>query len=210
MPNPDPPLSPSEVGTASHGCSLDGWKREKGFPPSGCSLSLSLSHAKNENPHLAKLPPSFPFLPLALHALQQHRGQEVITGCSPEDNKIKRIDLLWGWKHWISAAVFLWGWIHQYHCHKILGSLRHSTDAEEYVIPHGDWFEIVSSPHYLSEIVIYASFVVATGGSNLTVWLLFAFVVANLSFAAVETHKWYSQKFKDYPSNRFAIIPFLL
>ncbi|KOM34962.1 hypothetical protein LR48_Vigan02g111200, partial [Vigna angularis] len=93
---------------------------------------------------------------------------------------------LWGWKHWISAAVFLWGWIHQYHCHKILGSLRHSTDAEEYVIPHGDWFEIVSSPHYLSEIV------------------------ANLSFAAVETHKWYSQKFKDYPSNRFAIIPFLL
>ncbi|XP_014524320.1 polyprenol reductase 2 isoform X1 [Vigna radiata var. radiata] len=115
-----------------------------------------------------------------------------------------------GWKHWIAVAVFLWGWIHQYHCHKILGSLRHSTDAEEYVIPHGDWFEIVSSPHYLSEIVIYASFVVATGGSNLTIWLLFAFVVANLSFAAVETHKWYRQKFKDYPSNRFAIIPFLL
>ncbi|WVZ02077.1 hypothetical protein V8G54_022883 [Vigna mungo] len=35
-------------------------------------------------------------------------------------------------------------------------------------------------------------------------------LVANLSFAAVETHKWYRQKFKDYPSNRFAIIPFLL
>ncbi|ESW03737.1 hypothetical protein PHAVU_011G038300 [Phaseolus vulgaris] len=115
-----------------------------------------------------------------------------------------------GWKHWIGTAVFLWGWIHQYHCHKILGSLRHSTQAEEYVIPQGDWFEIVSSPHYLSEIVIYASFVVATGGSNLTIWLLFAFVVANLSFAAVETHKWYRQKFEDYPTSRFAIIPFLL
>ncbi|KAK8463763.1 hypothetical protein PHAVU_011G038300 [Phaseolus vulgaris] len=104
-----------------------------------------------------------------------------------------------GWKHWIGTAVFLWGWIHQYHCHKILGSLRHSTQAEEYVIPQGDWFEIVSSPHYLSEIVIYASFVVATGGSNLTIWLLFAFVVANLSFAAVETHKWLGILANIYP-----------
>ncbi|KAL5068910.1 hypothetical protein RYX36_019797 [Vicia faba] len=82
-----------------------------------------------------------------------------------------------GWKHWIGAAVFSWGWIHQYRCHKILGSLRDSRHADEYVIPHGDWFEIVSSPHYLAEIVIYASFVVATGGSNLTIWLLFVFVV---------------------------------
>ncbi|KAI5388368.1 hypothetical protein KIW84_074166 [Lathyrus oleraceus] len=115
-----------------------------------------------------------------------------------------------GWKHWIGAAVFSWGWIHQYRCHKILGSLRDSRQAEEYVIPRGDWFEIVSSPHYLSEIVIYASFVVATGGSNLTIWLLFAFVVANLAFAAVETHSWYRRKFEDYPSRRFAIIPFIL
>ncbi|XP_027353881.1 polyprenol reductase 2 [Abrus precatorius] len=115
-----------------------------------------------------------------------------------------------GWKHWIGAAVFLWGWIHQYQCHKILGSLRVSRQAEEYVIPHGDWFEIVSSPHYLSEIVIYASFVVATGGSNLTIWLLFVFVVANLTFAAAETHIWYRQKFEDYPSDRFAVIPFII
>jgi len=33
------------------------------------------------------------------------------------------------------------------------GSLRESRQADEYVIPRGDWFEIVSSPHYLSEIV---------------------------------------------------------
>ncbi|KAK7404394.1 hypothetical protein VNO78_05263 [Psophocarpus tetragonolobus] len=91
-----------------------------------------------------------------------------------------------GWKHWIGAAVFLWGWIHQRQCHKILDSLRHSREADEYVIPHGDWFDIVSSPHYLSEIV------------------------ANLSFAAVETHSWYRQKFEDYPNSRFAIIPFIM
>ena len=59
-----------------------------------------------------------------------------------------------GWRHWIGAAVFFWGWIHQQRCHKILGSLRNSRQAEEYAIPHGDWFEIVSSPHYLSEMEI--------------------------------------------------------
>ncbi|XP_052108950.1 polyprenol reductase 2 isoform X1 [Arachis duranensis] len=115
-----------------------------------------------------------------------------------------------GWRHWIGATVFFWGWIHQQRCHKILGSLRNSRQAEEYAIPHGDWFEIVSSPHYLSEMVIYGSFVVATGWSNLTIWLLLVFVLANLSFAAVETHRWYHQKFEDYPSSRFAVIPYIL
>ncbi|KAB1224562.1 hypothetical protein CJ030_MR2G028510 [Morella rubra] len=110
------------------------------------------------------------------------------------------------------------------------GSLRDNVEQEdEYVIPHGDWFEIVSSPHYLAEIVtlyvssllsvsrhppsapcvIYAGLVVASGGADLTIWLLFAFVVANLAFAAAETHRWYIRKFDNYPRNRLAIIPFL-
>ncbi|KAJ6707956.1 DFG10 PROTEIN [Salix viminalis] len=114
-----------------------------------------------------------------------------------------------GWFQWIGAAIFLWGWIHQYRCHAILGSLReHVGKVDEYVIPCGDWFEIVSSPHYLAEIVIYAGVVFASGG-DLTIWLLFGFVVSNLIFAAAETHKWYLQKFDNYPSNRVAIIPFV-
>ncbi|KOM44098.1 hypothetical protein LR48_Vigan05g170300 [Vigna angularis] len=48
-PNPDPPLSSSEVGKAYLGCPLDGWKREKGSLPLLLSLFLSLSHANNEN-----------------------------------------------------------------------------------------------------------------------------------------------------------------
>ncbi|XP_018497776.2 polyprenol reductase 2-like [Pyrus x bretschneideri] len=89
------------------------------------------------------------------------------------------------------------------------GSLRdHSEPNDEYVIPHGDWFEIVSSPHYLAEIVIYAGLVVASGGTDLTIWLLFGFVVSNLVLAAAETHRWYLQKFESYPKKRLAIIPF--
>ncbi|KAJ6671462.1 POLYPRENOL REDUCTASE 2-LIKE [Salix viminalis] len=90
------------------------------------------------------------------------------------------------------------------------GSLReHAGKVDEYVIPRGDWFEIVSSPHYLAEIIIYSGMVFASGGADLTIWLLFGFVVSNLVFAAAETHRWYLQKFDNYPSNRVAIIPFL-
>ncbi|CAI9275661.1 unnamed protein product [Lactuca saligna] len=58
------------------------------------------------------------------------------------------------WYAWIGAVIFLWGWVHQLCCHRILGSLRDKTkNPEEYVIPYGDWFEYVSSPHYTAEIV---------------------------------------------------------
>lgn len=91
-------------------------------------------------------------------------------------------------------------------------------DNDEYAVPYGDWFQYVSSPHYLAEIVtslsltnvlgvfisclsthtkltfagsnlqvpfcfslvlkvVYAGFVVASGCSDLTIWLLWGFTV---------------------------------
>ncbi|XVF59742.1 hypothetical protein PTKIN_Ptkin07bG0300400 [Pterospermum kingtungense] len=115
-----------------------------------------------------------------------------------------------GWCQWTGAAIFAWGWLHQYSCHAILGSLRERRDrAAEYAIPHGDWFAFVSSPHYLAEMIIYAGLLVASGGADLTIWLLLIFVVANLTFAAAETHRWYLRKFEDYPRNRWAVLPFV-
>lgn len=114
-----------------------------------------------------------------------------------------------GWCQWLGASLFVWGWIHQLRCHAILGSLREQRGADEYIIPSGDWFEYVSCPHYLSEIVIYAGILIASGAFDLTVWLLFFFVASNLIFAAAETHRWYNQKFESYPSSRRAIIPWI-
>ncbi|KAL0323544.1 UNVERIFIED_CONTAM: Glutamine synthetase, chloroplastic [Sesamum angustifolium] len=88
-------------------------------------------------------------------------------------------------------SLFSWGWIHQRRCHAILGSLRDNDEkVDDYAIPRGDWFEYVSSPHYLAEIVIYGGLVVASGFSDITIWLLFGFVVANLVFAAAETQRY--------------------
>ncbi|KAI3959386.1 hypothetical protein MKW98_018976 [Papaver atlanticum] len=97
-----------------------------------------------------------------------------------------------------------WGWIHQWRCHAIL---KEQNDKSG--IPYGDWFRFVSSPHYLAEIVIYGGLLFASGGSDLTIWLLFGFVVANLTFAAAETHKWYIENFATYPSERRVILPFV-
>ena len=77
-----------------------------------------------------------------------------------------------GWCQWIGAVIFIWGWLHQLRCHAILGSLRQCRGANDYVISSGDWFEYVSCPHYLAEIVIYSGLLVARGGSEATVWPL--------------------------------------
>ncbi|KAF8651666.1 hypothetical protein HU200_063177 [Digitaria exilis] len=114
-----------------------------------------------------------------------------------------------GWCQWIGAVIFIWGSLHQIRCHAILGSLREHKDSDEYVIPCGDWFSRVSCPHYLAELVIYLGLLIASGGSDISVWFLYLFVITNLSFAAVQTHKWYLQKFEDYPRSRYAIIPFV-
>ncbi|CAF2157654.1 unnamed protein product [Brassica napus] len=91
-----------------------------------------------------------------------------------------------------------------------LGSLRENpSQAKEYIIPHGDWFEIVSSPHYLAEIVLYLGLLIASGGTEITIWLLHGFVVGNLTLAAGETHRWYLRKFENYPANRNAIFPYV-
>ncbi|CAN1768741.1 Polyprenol reductase 2 [Linum perenne] len=94
-----------------------------------------------------------------------------------------------GWFPWIGATMFLWGWIHQLRCHAIL-----TVGA----------FTLVAFRLY-----DYAGFVVASGGTDLTIWLLLAFVVANLVMAAGETHMWYLHKFDTYPINRYVIIPFV-
>ncbi|KAL5791086.1 hypothetical protein ACOSQ2_005974 [Xanthoceras sorbifolium] len=95
-----------------------------------------------------------------------------------------------GWLQWIGDAVFLWGWIHQRRCHAVLGSLR-------------------EHPKQINEHVIYAGLLIASGGTDLTIWLLFGIVVTNLAFSAADTQRWYLQKFDNYPSNRRVIIPFV-
>lgn len=118
------------------------------------------------------------------------------------------------WSHILSVILFIWASIHQFKCHVILANLcstakQTTTSSKVYKIPYGDWFQFVSSPHYLAEILIYISFVVMQKGANVYLWLMLLFVVQNLSLGATVTHSWYHDKFKEYPKSRTRLIPFI-
>jgi len=68
-------------------------------------------------------------------------------------------------RHAIGLAIFLLGSFQQARCHGILRSMRQTpaTGTHRYSIPRGGWFEMVSSAHYLAEIVLYAGLLAACG-----------------------------------------------
>lgn len=111
-----------------------------------------------------------------------------------------------------AAAGFLWASAHQHRCHRLLAGLRKKEEdpGRRYKIPRGDLFEVVSCPHYFTEIVIFFVLVVWIGLDINTV-LLLMFVALNLSITARKTHQWYLDRFpQQYPKDRRAIIPYVM
>lgn len=77
----------------------------------------------------------------------------------------------------------------------------------EYKIPFGGMFRWVSSPQYLGELIAWTGFSILTWGvPGLIIFLISA---GNLVPRAFATHKWYREKFSDYPAQRKAIVPFI-
>lgn len=78
-------------------------------------------------------------------------------------------------------------------------------------MPMAGWFQYVSSPHYLAEVLIYASFYllagVRGGGLGHGYQLVLTWVFSNQALWAGRTHAWYQKKFEDYPRDRRRLIP---
>jgi steroid 5-alpha reductase family enzyme len=88
--------------------------------------------------------------------------------------------------------------------------LRHLRNApsEEYHLPGGGMFQFVSCPHYLGEIVEWSGWALMTwtwSGLVFAMW-----VVANLLPRALAHHRWYRERFANYPPGRKALIPYVL
>ena len=76
-----------------------------------------------------------------------------------------------------------------------------------YVIPSGGLFEWVSCPNLLGEIIEWIGFALLSWSLP---GLAFAFwTIANLAPRAWAHHRWYHEKFRAYPANRKALIPFI-
>ncbi|MDF1575972.1 MAG: DUF1295 domain-containing protein [Bacteroidales bacterium] len=77
-----------------------------------------------------------------------------------------------------------------------------------YFIPAGGLFRWVSCPNFLGEILQWTGFAVMTRSPAALVFALWTFF--NLVPRALAHHKWYRAAFSDYPSERKAILPFIL
>jgi 3-oxo-5-alpha-steroid 4-dehydrogenase 1 len=76
-----------------------------------------------------------------------------------------------------------------------------------YKIPYGGFFRYVSCPNYLGEIITWIGWAVMTwslAGLFFVLW-----TAANLVPRGWANHKWYHDKFPDYPAERKAIFPLL-
>ncbi|XP_071949465.1 polyprenal reductase-like [Antedon mediterranea] len=114
------------------------------------------------------------------------------------------------WYHIFAILLYVWSSWHQYICHKIFSDLRKTDkDKNSHKIPYGDWFQYVSCPHYFFEILIYTSGIFMLGFSHQMWYMVYAFVITNQLAASYTVHKWYKDKFEDYPKNRTAVIPFV-
>ncbi|KAL7981783.1 hypothetical protein Chor_000840, partial [Crotalus horridus] len=117
------------------------------------------------------------------------------------------------WYHVLGLVMFCWASVHQHRCHVILANLRKDKSGKvvslDHSIPFGDWFEMVSCPHYFAEFLIYTSMAVTFGFYNLTWWLVVTCVFFNQALSAVLCHEYYLNKFKHYPKYRKAYVPFI-
>lgn len=77
-----------------------------------------------------------------------------------------------------------------------------------YKIPYGWLFDYISCPNHFGEIIQWTGFaIMAFNYASLTflIWTL-----ANLVPRALKHHKWYKEKFPNYPSERKALLPWLI
>lgn len=123
---------------------------------------------------------------------------------------------LQGWA-WLQQPVFLagvliaiYGWVTNFQADNILLRLRSPAQPsqERYRIPYGGAFRWVSCANYFGEILWWLGW--ALMSSTAAGWVFWIFTLSNLVPRAWDNHRWYLQKFSDYPKDRKAVFPFLL
>ncbi len=77
-----------------------------------------------------------------------------------------------------------------------------------YRIPNGWLFNFVSCPNMLGELIEWAGFALLCW--NMPALAFFIWSAANLVPRAMAHHKWYKNKFRDYPAERKAVLPYVL
>lgn len=112
----------------------------------------------------------------------------------------------------IGMAIYLTGFILNVHSDAILRNLRSREEVARgekvYRIPRGGLFRYVTNPSYFTELLSFTGFAIATWSPGALFVLLVS--AANLIPRAFQVHRWYQEKFPDYPPERKVLVPFVL
>jgi len=104
------------------------------------------------------------------------------------------------------VVLFLGGYALNQQSDITLRSLR-APGESGYRIPYGGAFGLVSCPNYSGELVEWLGWAMLTWSPAGLVFFLWT--VANLVPRARSHHRWYLERFPDYPRQRKAVIPWL-
>jgi very-long-chain enoyl-CoA reductase len=107
---------------------------------------------------------------------------------------------------YIGVALFTIGIIGNFTHHKILADLRKNT--LDYIIPSSGLFDLIVCPHYLFEIVAWAGIFLVS--RHLASLLVLVFIIGYLIARSIRTLNWYKERFSNFPTQRKALIPFIL
>jgi protein-S-isoprenylcysteine O-methyltransferase Ste14 len=104
------------------------------------------------------------------------------------------------------SLLFVSGFVINIDADRRLRNLR-APGESGYKIPRGGLHEWVSCPNYLGEIAEWCGWAIATWSWAGAAFALFT--IANLAPRALSNHRWYQQRFPDYPKERRALVPFI-
>jgi steroid 5-alpha reductase family enzyme len=104
----------------------------------------------------------------------------------------------------LGMVVFFTGMAINWHSDAILINLRKPGETG-YKIPMGGLFRWVSCPNLLGEVIEWVGFGILTWSLPGLVFAIWTF--ANVVPRAISHHRWYKEKFPEYPKDRKAVIP---
>jgi len=104
----------------------------------------------------------------------------------------------------IGALIFAAGFLVHFTADRTIRRLRKPGETA-YRIPQGGLFRWVSSPHYFGEILQWTGWAILTWSLAGAAFALFTF--CNLAPRAISNHRWYRERFPDYPASRKILVP---
>jgi 3-oxo-5-alpha-steroid 4-dehydrogenase 1 len=116
-------------------------------------------------------------------------------------------DWFYSWQFTSGIIIFFTGYFINKTADEKLKHMRNGNPSE-YLKPQGWLFSYISCPHYFGEIIEWMGWALLTW--SLPGFAFFVFTFANLFPRGVKSHRWYMEKFDDYPVERKAVIPFVI